>query len=78
MPCQCDPPFQVVGDQVYHYNQGIGSFFRECIYTPKDQAAFALGFLSLLCYLFAQFPQLRRNYQLKKVEGLSFIFLLVW
>lgn len=36
------------------------------------------GYLSILCWLNAQMPQVIKNYRLRNAEGLSFEFLTVW
>ncbi|MCJ1338843.1 hypothetical protein MMC09_004132 [Bachmanniomyces sp. S44760] len=56
----------------------ISSDFHTCV--PTDLAFFStvLGLLSILSWLFAQLPQIYKNYTLQSTAGLSFYFLLEW
>jgi len=72
--CYCDPATQ----DGYEYIQWIGDVFDTCVYTPRDQAAFYLGFMNIILWLFAQAPQVWETYQKGRGESLSFGFLFTW
>ena len=48
------------------------------MYTVPDELGFYLGLVSIACWLFAQLPQMLRNYRLKSAESLSPYFLAEW
>eukprot|EP00834_Sanchytrium_tribonematis_P000270 NODE_5_length_72347_cov_1.339331.p38 type:complete len:238 gc:universal NODE_5_length_72347_cov_1.339331:10184-9471(-) len=50
--------------------------FHECIYTYSEFFAFILGYSSICFWLFAQIPQLVKNFQYKKYINIKFI--LIW
>ena len=50
--------------------------FNECIYTQRDFAAFLFGYTSISFWLFAQIPQLLKNWRLKQYINIKFI--LIW
>ena len=52
--------------------------FHTCIPTPQAFASNALGCLSILAWLFAQLPQIYKNYTLSSTSGLSIFFLVEW
>eukprot|EP00128_Syssomonas_multiformis_P010126 Colp12_sorted_trinity150504_noHs@6942 len=72
--CVCNPEYS----NGHRYIQWIGSAFRDCVYTPLDQASFALGLAVIGFWLFAQAPQLYKNYKSQKAEALSIYFLCEW
>ncbi|KAI9019127.1 PQ loop repeat-domain-containing protein [Hyaloraphidium curvatum] len=72
--CVCEPEF-VDG---HRFNQWIGSFFGDCVYSPQDYASWAFGMLSLLIWIIVFIPQLHLNFKRKSVEGLSFGLLTLW
>lgn len=74
MTCKCDP-VEVDG---HAYNQFIGSYFYDCVYSTSDIVAFSSGLLSILIYIVSMLPQLYKNYRRKKVDGLSLTFLMIW
>lgn len=56
----------------------ISSYFHSCIPTPLAAVSTALGTLSIVSWLFAQMPQIYKNYQIKSTAGLSLFFLVEW
>lgn len=49
-----------------------------CVPTPLAAISSALGALSILSWLFAQMPQIYKNYQIQSTAGLSIFFLTEW
>jgi len=49
-----------------------------CAWTPLDIFAVSLGLLNILCWIFAQAPQIYKNWKKKETEALSVAFLLTW
>ncbi|KAF3924155.1 hypothetical protein AA313_de0206888 [Arthrobotrys entomopaga] len=49
-----------------------------CIPTPMTFFSTTCGILSITSWLFAQLPQIVKNYQAKSAESLSFLFILIW
>lgn len=56
----------------------LSSYFHSCVPTPQAAISTGLGTLSIVSWLFAQLPQIYKNYQLKSTAGLSFFFLAEW
>ncbi|MCJ1354716.1 MAG: hypothetical protein MMC33_004705 [Icmadophila ericetorum] len=56
----------------------ISSVFHICIPTNLAFISVALGNLSILSWLFAQLPQIYKNYCLQSTSGLSIYFLIEW
>lgn len=56
----------------------ISKAFDTCVPTPLALLSTALGILSILSWLFAQLPQIFKNYSLKSASGLSIYFLAEW
>lgn len=56
----------------------FSSFFHTCIPTGLTFVSTILGCLSILSWLFAQLPQIYKNYTLKSASGLSIFFLAEW
>ncbi|KAI8344626.1 PQ loop repeat-domain-containing protein [Chlamydoabsidia padenii] len=56
----------------------INFVFGDCTYGYLDGASVLLGYLSILFWLNAQFPQVIENYRRGSVEGLSINFLSIW
>ncbi|CAO3587020.1 unnamed protein product [Absidia cylindrospora] len=52
--------------------------FGDCTYGYLDGASVLLGYLSILFWLNAQFPQVIENYRRGSAEGLSINFLTIW
>jgi len=61
-----------------HFLTSISSVFQTCIPTPLAFLSTLLGSLSILSWLFAQLPQIYKNYSLSSTSGLSIFFLLEW
>ena len=53
-------------------------YFHTCIPTPLAFLSTTLGILSIVSWLFAQLPQIYKNYQLQSTAGLSLFFLVEW
>ena len=56
----------------------IERYFLDCVYGQRDAAGFYIGLLSIVCWIFAQAPQLYANYKRKSAEALSPYFLAEW
>lgn len=56
----------------------ISSTFHTCVPTPLAFLSTTLGILSIVSWLFAQVPQIFKNYTLKSASGLSIYFLAEW
>lgn len=56
----------------------LSSRLNTCIPTPLALLSTTLGTLSILSWLFAQMPQIYKNYQIKSTAGLSIYFLTEW
>ena len=56
----------------------ISSSFHTCVPTPLAFLSTLLGSLSILSWLFAQLPQIFKNYSLQTTSGLSIFFLVEW
>ena len=56
----------------------LSTYFHTCIPTPLAFLSTALGTLSIVSWLFAQLPQIYKNYQLQSTSGLSMYFLVEW
>ncbi|KAI9140096.1 PQ loop repeat-domain-containing protein [Paraphysoderma sedebokerense] len=54
------------------------SVFQTCVYTYPELISFFLGYISILFWLFAQFPQVIKNYRRQSAESLSLWFLFSW
>ncbi|KAK7207410.1 PQ loop repeat-domain-containing protein [Myxozyma melibiosi] len=49
-----------------------------CIYGTMGELSFVFGYMSLFAWLWAQLPQVIKNYRNHSVEGLSWLFLFNW
>ena len=56
----------------------ISATFHTCVPTPLALLSIVLGILSIVSWLFAQLPQLVKNYRLGSTAGLSVFFLAEW
>lgn len=56
----------------------VSSCLNTCIPTPLAFVSSALGALSIVSWLFAQLPQIYKNYKLQSTSGLSIYFLIEW
>lgn len=60
------------------YLARFSSAFGSCVPTSLAFLSTALGVFSIISWLFAQMPQIHKNYQLKSASGLSIYFLGEW
>ena len=70
LPAHCVPTSPILAD--------VSTYFGTCIPTPLAALSTALGTLSIVSWLFAQMPQIFKNYQIKSTAGLSIFFLGEW
>ncbi|OCK90581.1 uncharacterized protein K441DRAFT_707630 [Cenococcum geophilum 1.58] len=70
LPPLCEPENQFL----YH----ISATFHTCVPTNLALISTLLGACSILSWLFAQLPQIYKNYTLKSTSGLSVFFLTEW
>src|SRR5215469_5176573 len=70
LPAQCEP-----ANAFLYY---LSSMFHICVPTPLAFISTLLGSLSILAWLFAQLPQIWKNYRLHSTSGLSIFFLGEW
>ncbi|KAI9859832.1 MAG: hypothetical protein M1824_003612 [Vezdaea acicularis] len=56
----------------------LSSHLHTCVPTPLALITTTLGTLSICSWLFAQLPQIFKNYSLKSTSGLSIYFLVEW
>lgn len=56
----------------------FSTFFHTCVPTPLAFLSTSLGVLSIVSWLFAQLPQIIKNYKLGSAAGLSIYFLIEW
>jgi len=70
LPDHCEPQ----SDFLYHFS----STFHTCVPTNWAFISTLLGTCSIVAWLFAQLPQIYKNYQIKSTTGLSFFFLAEW
>ncbi|KAF7170374.1 hypothetical protein CNMCM5623_002797 [Aspergillus felis] len=70
LPAHCEPssPFLAA----------VSSHLHICLPTPLALLSSILGTLSIISWLFAQLPQIYKNYQLQSTSGLSLFFLIEW
>lgn len=70
LPEHCRP----VNELLYYISATLGT----CIPTPLALISSTLGTLSIISWLFAQLPQIFKNYSVKSTSGLSIYFLAEW
>jgi uncharacterized protein with PQ loop repeat len=70
LPEHCTP----TNDFLFRYS----STFHVCIPTPLAFISNLLGALSICSWLFAQLPQIYKNYKIGSTSGLSIFFLVEW
>ncbi|OOG00930.1 hypothetical protein ASPCADRAFT_38963 [Aspergillus carbonarius ITEM 5010] len=70
LPQHCEPtsPFLAA----------VSSYLHICLPTPLAFISSVLGTLSIVSWLFAQLPQIYKNYQIQSTAGLSLFFLVEW
>jgi uncharacterized protein with PQ loop repeat len=59
------------------YNEFIGWYFSQCVYTTSDYVGFFLGLLNIGVWLFIHVPQLIKSFK-SKGKGLSPLMLGLW
>ncbi|CAL6013442.1 Seven_transmembrane protein 1 [Hexamita inflata] len=69
MPCRCEDP---------DYSHIIAGIFDQCMSQTKEIVSFVFGWLSIVSWVVALYPQIRLNFLLRKAEALSPYFLLCW
>ncbi|KAF1995566.1 hypothetical protein P154DRAFT_500105 [Amniculicola lignicola CBS 123094] len=70
LPAHCEP----ANEFLYH----LSSSLHTCVPTNLAFLSTVLGTCSILSWLFAQLPQIYKNWQLKSTSGLSIFFLAEW
>lgn len=59
-------------------NAWLLSVLGECVATERQWLSFAFGFVSVLCWVVAEVPQIWANYRAGSTEGVAPLFLLAW
>ncbi|KAJ5468099.1 hypothetical protein N7475_005851 [Penicillium sp. IBT 31633x] len=70
LPDHCEPTSPVL--------TAVSSHLHICIPTPLAAISSVLGTFSIISWLFAQLPQIYKNFQLQSTSGLSIFFLVIW
>lgn len=70
LPPHCEP----TNDFLLRFS----STFHTCIPTPLAFVSNTLGILSIVAWLFAQLPQIYKNWSISSTSGLSILFLIEW
>ncbi|GAB1743740.1 hypothetical protein NU219Hw_g662t1 [Hortaea werneckii] len=70
LPAHCEP----TNDFLFRFSRA----FHTCVPTPLAFTSNALGTLSIVAWLFAQLPQIYKNWSLGSTSGLSIYFLVEW
>ncbi|KAI9752120.1 MAG: hypothetical protein M4579_005758 [Chaenotheca gracillima] len=70
LPDHCEPSGPVLAF--------LSSHLGVCVPTPLALISTILGFMSILSWLFAQLPQIVKNYAVQSTSGLSLFFLVEW
>ncbi|EXJ84229.1 hypothetical protein A1O3_04896 [Capronia epimyces CBS 606.96] len=70
LPDHCSPTYPILAK--------VSAYFGICIPTPLAALSTLLGTLSIISWLFAQLPQIFKNYHIKSTAGLSIFFLAEW
>ncbi|KAI7344010.1 hypothetical protein KC354_g15383, partial [Hortaea werneckii] len=70
LPAYCEP----TNDFLFRFS----SAFHTCVPTPLAFTSNVLGTLSIVAWLFAQLPQIYKNWSLGSTSGLSIYFLVEW
>ncbi|CAI9763327.1 unnamed protein product [Fraxinus pennsylvanica] len=53
-------------------------YFKDCLCNLRDELSFGFGLVSLVCWGFAEIPQIITNFRTKSSHGVSLLFLLTW
>lgn len=56
----------------------IAKYTGSCVYGSESEMSFVFGYISLICWLGAQLPQIITNYKNSSVEGLSLGLVFNW
>ncbi|CBF88144.1 PQ-loop repeat-containing protein [Aspergillus nidulans FGSC A4] len=70
LPLHCEPTSPLLAT--------VSSYLHICLPTPLALFSSTLGTLSIVSWLFAQLPQIFKNFQLQSTSGLSIFFLIIW
>jgi uncharacterized protein with PQ loop repeat len=70
LPDHCEPTSSFLAS--------LSSHLHICLPTLQALLSSTLGTLSILSWLFAQLPQIYKNYQLQSTSSLSIFFLIIW
>lgn len=70
LPEHCEP----ANAFLYH----LSASFHTCVPTSLALLSTVLGSCSIVAWLFAQLPQIYKNYKLQSTSGLSLFFLVEW
>lgn len=70
LPAHCEP----TNDFLLRFS----GTFHTCVPTPLAFASIVLGSLSIVAWLFAQLPQIYKNWSISSTSGLSIFFLVEW
>lgn len=70
LPPHCTPTTPILID--------LSARIGVCVPTPLAALSSTLGTLSIISWLFAQMPQIYKNYQIQSTAGLSIFFLTEW
>ncbi|OJJ49813.1 hypothetical protein ASPZODRAFT_128343 [Penicilliopsis zonata CBS 506.65] len=70
LPAHCEPSSPLL--------TAISSYLHICLPSPLGLLSSLLGTLSIVSWLFAQLPQIYKNYALQSTSGLSLFFLVEW
>ncbi|PLB43695.1 PQ loop repeat protein [Aspergillus steynii IBT 23096] len=70
LPQHCEPSSAFLAS--------LSSHLHICLPTPLALISSVLGTLSIVSWLFAQLPQIYKNFQLQSTSGLSLFFLVEW
>ena len=70
LPQHCTPTTPFLRD--------VSIYFHSCIPTPLAALSTLLGVCSIVSWLFAQLPQIYKNYKIQSTAGLSAFFLIEW
>ncbi|KAJ0416102.1 PQ loop repeat-domain-containing protein [Aspergillus carlsbadensis] len=70
LPDHCEPTSPFLAS--------LSSYLHICLPIPLALLSSTLGTLSIVSWLFAQLPQIYKNFQLQSTSGLSIFFLIIW
>ncbi|KAG2382954.1 hypothetical protein C9374_004921 [Naegleria lovaniensis] len=72
--CECFPHMKGKN----HYSVALALIFRQCFYTNNDVTSYILGWMSIILSMVSLFPQIIKNFVLKRAAGLSIHLFLIW